>query len=155
MNTVAKKRSSKHRSAKRRRRDSKRRRRSRPTRAPASPDSGIVFVSGSFGGHGIEDDDCPYCQVQREMGIVDGQQLSDEEYLAFRARVDELIAAGAPSGEVKTVEELERYRVWIDARLEAEGRPYGLDAMHQMSDEEFTEHMGRVMELSAEFETLH
>lgn len=113
-----------------------------------------MFVSGSFGGHGIEDDDCPYCQAQREMGIVDGQRLSDEEYVAFRDRVDELIADGAPSGELQTVEELERYRVWIDARLEAEGRPYGLDAMHEMSDEEFTEHMGRVMELSEEFRAL-
>lgn len=103
----------------------------------------------------MEDDDCPYCQAQRELGIVDGQPLSEQEYVAFRARVDELIAAGAPSGELMTVEELERYRVWIDARLEAEGRPHGLDAMHEMSDLEFTDHMGRVMELSEEFEALH
>lgn len=89
------------------------------------------------------------------MGIVDGQRLSEEQYVAFRARVDELIANGAPTGELKTVEELQRYRVWIDARLEAEGRPHGLDAMHEMSDDEFTEHMGRVMELSAAYETLH
>ncbi len=113
-----------------------------------------MFVSGSFGGHGVEDDDCPYCQAQKELGIVDGQSLSEREYTAFRARVDELIAAGAPSGELMTVEELERYRVWIDARLEAEGRPHGLDAMHEMSDQEFTEHMGRVMELNEEFEAL-
>ena len=150
---MAKKRSPNNRSAKRRRRDSKRRRRSRSPRPPRDP--GIVFVSGTFGGHGAEDDDCPYCQAQREMGIVDGQRLSEEQYVAFRARVDELIANGAPTGELKTVEELERYRVWIDARLEAEGRPHGLDAMHEMSDDEFTEHMGRVMELSAEYETLH
>lgn len=113
-----------------------------------------MFLTGSFDDHD-EDDDCPYCQAQREMGIVNGQRISQSEYAAFQARVDELVAEGAPAGESKTMEELERFRVWIDGRLAAEGRPTGLDAMHEMSDEEFVDHMGRVHELGEEFEALH
>lgn len=150
---VAKNRSCKSRSAKRRRRDLKRRR--RPKTAPRPRERSFVLASGRLGDHGPEDDDCPYCQAQRELGIVNGQQISQDTYAAYRARVDTLIAEGAPAGQSLPIEELQRSAMWIDARLEAEGRPHGLDAMHAMSDEEFGEHIGRVLELRAEYDALN
>lgn len=50
-------------------------------------------------GCGEAHDNCPCCRAMDELGIADGQPMSQEQYTAYRARVDEFIAAeGLPGG---------------------------------------------------------
>lgn len=154
---MAKKHAAHRRSDKRRRRADKRRRKARSAGSSTPPGTGPVLQTTWFGERHADDDDCPWCRAQRELGLSDGVPLSPKQYQAYKKRVDEIIATeGMPDGAVRyTGEQFERRNAWIDARLRERGKDYDLDTIQTLSDAELLEHMELFTELSDAYDNLN